>query len=62
MNSSPIDRFQTLLHATFTAEYKLIRIVNYKQPFQEYFQWFLTKFADINKVDRTANKAAMIQA
>ena len=61
MNSSLIDRFLTLLHTTFTAEYKLIRTGNCKQIFQECFQWFLTKYTNINEVDCTAKEAAMTQ-
>ena len=61
MNSSLIGRFLTLLHKTFTKEYKLIRMGNCKQTFQECFQWFLTRYADINEVDCMANKASMIQ-
>ena len=61
MNSILIDRFLTLLHATFTVEYKLIQTGNCRQTFQECFQWFLIKYADVNEVDCTSNKAAMIQ-
>ena len=62
MNSSLVDRFLTLLNATFTKEYKLLQETgNYKQTFQACVQWFLTRYADINEVDRTAKKASMIQ-
>ena len=50
MNSSLINRFLTLLQAAFTEEYKLI---------QDAFQWFLDKYADLNKVDRSSSKEEM---
>ena len=61
MNSSLIDHFLTLLQVTFTEEYKQLQTSNCKQTFQACFQLFLIKYADINEVDRTANKAEMIQ-
>ena len=61
MNSSLIDRFLLLLQSAFTEEYKLIRTGNCKQTFQEAFQWFLDKYADLSENDRSANKEEMIQ-
>ena len=59
MDSSLIDRFLTLLQSTYTDEYKLIRTGDCKQTFQVCFNWFLTKYAHNNEIDRTANKEAM---
>ena len=54
MNSSPIDRFLTLMKPTFREEYKLPQKGNCKQTFQACFQWFLDEYAYNDKVDRTA--------
>ena len=61
MNSSLINQFLTLLQAAFTKEYKLIRTGNCKQTLQDAFQWFLDKYADLNKVDRSSNKEEMMK-
>ena len=59
MNSSLIDHFLTLLHGTFTKEYKLIRTGNCKQSFQVCFQWFLDKYEHNNNINCMANKEMM---
>ena len=61
MNSSFIDQFLSLLQSVFTEEYKLIQTGNCKQSFQAAFQWFLDKYADLSKNNRSSNKEEMIQ-
>ena len=49
----------SLLQPVFIEEYKLIRTGNCRQTFQAAFQWFLDKYADLSKVDRSSNKEEM---